>query len=73
MNKELLEKLYNDGLFFLAITSLISSDNLNTVEDYERSLEILNQLKEVLPTTNIPKDEWEDLVERGIKILKRND
>ena len=49
---ELLNALKENGMIWFYLVSLISSDTLFTVEDCEKSIDLLKQTLEALPETN---------------------
>lgn len=72
MDKKLLEKLINDGMFYLFIGSLISSDNLNNSNDYKESIKRLNEAKEILSDFECEnKEKYLEMVEKGLNILEK--
>lgn len=72
MDKKLLEKLINDGMFYLFIGSLISSDNLNNSNDYKESIKRLNETKEILSDFECEnKEKYLEMVEKGLNILEK--
>lgn len=73
MKENLLEKLQNNNLLDFYLVSLISSDALITVEDCERSLSKIQEVKEHLITANIDnKEQYADMIDKGEEIIKRD-
>ena len=64
---ELIEALYANDMMWMILGSLISADILITKEDYENSIEILNDLVELIPNTNIPEESKEKYLEKAIQ------
>lgn len=72
---ELLNALKENGMIWFYLVSLISSDTLFTVEDCDKSIELLNQTLEALPETNFDEDEKVKIKEhciKGIEICERD-
>ena len=68
-----LERLQKDKLLDLYLVSLISSDTLLTVEDCEKSLKKILELKELIKTANIDdKERYEKFINDGEKIILRD-
>jgi len=67
---ELLNTLKENGMIWFYLVSLISVDTLFTVEDCDKSIELLNQTLEALPDTNFDEDEKEKIKEHCIKGIK---
>ena len=69
----LLEKLQSSNLLDFYLVSLISSDTLLSVEDCERSLSKIQEVKELLITANIDnKEQYADMIDKGEEIIKRD-
>jgi len=69
----LLNQLKNNGLLWLYFGTLISSDNILTVEDCDRSIELLKQTKKAIPNSEISEEEKKELLQfcdNGIKICE---
>ena len=64
---KLLNTLKENGMIWFYLVSLISADTLFTVEDCDKSIELLNQTLEALPDTNFDEDEKEKIKEHFIK------
>ena len=75
MDKEKLEVIYQSGMWYLFLVSLISSDTLVDIESCEQSLFTINSTLTALPEANIPEEEKTKAVEmlqKGIKIVERD-
>lgn len=63
-------------LLILSIVSLISSDTCIDKESCEKSIELLNGLKEKLETDFELEGEdlkkWQEKIDRGIEVVKRD-
>ena len=69
----LLEKLQSSNLLDFYLISLISSDTLLSVEDCERSLSKIQEVKELLITANVDnKEKYADMIDKGEEIIKRD-
>ena len=58
---------------YLFLVALISSDNIVSKEDAEKSLEVIDEVEEALKTATISdkkKQEFETYIEKGRSILK---
>lgn len=72
---ELLNALKENGMIWFYLVSLISADTLFTVEDCDKSIELLNQTLEALPETNFDDEEKAKIKEhciKGIENCKRD-
>ena len=67
LSLELIEALHTNDMMWMILGSLISADTLITKEDYENSIEILNDLVELIPNTNIPEESKEKYLEKAIQ------
>ncbi|MBR6516923.1 MAG: hypothetical protein IKT40_08835 [Bacilli bacterium] len=68
-----LERLQKDKFLDFYLVSLISSDTLLTVEDCEKSLKKILELKELIKTANIDdKERYEKFINDGEKIILRD-
>lgn len=71
--KNILEKLQENNLLDFYLVSLISSDTLITIEDCEKSLDKIKEVKEHLITANIDnKEQYADMIDKGEEIIKRD-
>ena len=66
MNREQIQNLYNSGFFYFIFSGLISSDNLITKEDYERSIKVFNCFKDNI---DIFKDDDKDSIIKAYNLL----
>lgn len=74
-NKNVIELLHKSGIIYLMLGSLISSDTLLSVKDCENSLKELEKFNESLKEANIKeekKKEYQDFIDRGFEIVKRD-
>jgi len=71
-----LEYLYLvDSLEYLYLVSLISSDNILTKEDAEKSLKIINETFNAIDESTVSEDkkqEMRDYLNKGIDIIKQD-
>ena len=73
--ENIIELLHKSGFIYLMLGSLISSDTLLSVKDCEKSLKELEKLNEALKEANIKeekKKEYQDFIDRGFEIVKRD-
>ena len=73
--KDLLNTLNESGMVWFYITALVSADSILTVEDCDRSIDLLQQTIEALPETNIDKEEQDKIREYcfdGIEICEND-
>ena len=68
--KETIETFHEKGLMWLLLGTLISSDSLLKLKDYETSIEILNDLITNIPDTNIEQTEKDKYLEYAKKSLE---
>ena len=68
--KETIEAFHEKGLMWLLLGSLISSDSLIKLKDYEISIDILNDLITNIPNTNIEQTEKEKYLDYAKKSLE---
>lgn len=73
---ELYNSIYNDGLLWFILGSLISSDSfISSDKDelklkYDQHITKLEELLEILPETKIPdKEKVSDMIQNGIETL----
>lgn len=69
---ELIDEITGNGLEYMFLCSMISSDNIRTIEDAEKSLESIENVEKALPLTVIPNDkkkEFEEYIKKGREIL----
>jgi len=62
----------NKEIKYMLLVSLISSDNILTIEDAEKSLSFISQIEKALDTASISdaeKDEIKKYLEKGKSIL----
>ena len=67
-----IDEITGNGLEYMFLVSMISSDNILTIEDAEKSLEEIENVEKALPLTSIPnnkKEEFEEYIKKGRKIL----
>lgn len=72
---QLIDEITGNGLEYLLLTSMISSDNINSIEDAENSLKQINEIERALPHTNIPEDkveEYKRFIKKGKNILNND-
>lgn len=67
--KETIEAFHEKGLMWLLLGTLISSDSLIKLKDYEESIDILKDLIENVPNTNIEQIEKDKYLEYAKKSL----
>lgn len=69
---ELIDEITGNGLEYMFLGSMISSDNIRTIEDAEKSLESIENVEKALPLTVISNDkkkEFEEYIKKGKEIL----
>ena len=69
---EFIDEITGNGLEYMFLVSMISSDNILTIEDAEKSLEEIENVEKALPFTSIPnnkKEEFEEYIKKGREIL----
>ena len=74
-NKNVIELLHKSGFIYLALVSLISSDNLLGIDDCEKSLKELERFNEALKEANIEeekKKEYQKYIDEGFDIVNRD-
>lgn len=76
MKKELdvkeIEYILNTGMRYLFLVSLISSDSLNSKEDCEESLYILNLINDNIDKLQVSDiDSLREFVKNGLEIVNR--
>lgn len=76
MKKELdakeIEYILNTGMRYLFLVSLISSDSLNSKEDCEESLYILNLINDNIDKLQVNDiDSLREFVKNGLEIVNR--
>lgn len=72
---ELLEATYENGMIWLVLGSLISADSCMTVQECEKNLEIVTDLREAIGDTKIPepdKSKITGMLENGKNIIERD-
>lgn len=67
--KETIEAFHEKGLMWLLLGTLISSDSLIKLKNYEESIDILKNLIENIPNTNIEQIEKDKYLEYAKKSL----
>ena len=71
--RDFLEGLEKAGFLFMYLVSLISPDELLTVEDCEESLKELDYCLEILPENNLQDSEKiRDILIKGKEIVNRD-
>lgn len=71
--RDFLEGLEKAGFLYMYLVSLISSDELLTVEDCEESLKELDYCLEILPENNLQDSEKiRDFLIKGKEIVNRD-
>jgi hypothetical protein len=60
-NKNLLNTLKESGMLYFYLVSLISSDILLSVDDCDNSIKKLQELDEMIPSSNLNNDEKEKI------------
>ena len=70
----IIEVLHENNTIYFYLGCLISSDNLYTLDDYEKSLTKLYELKNNIDSANIndeQKNKYLTYIDEGINILKQ--
>ena len=70
----IIEVLHENNTMYFYLGLLISSDNLYTLDDYEKSLTKLYELKNNIDSANIndeQKNKYLTYIDEGINILKQ--
>lgn len=71
--KELLNKFKDNGLIWFYLGSLVSADNLMSVEDCDRAIKLLNETIEAIPETDFSNEDKEKIInhcKEGIEICE---
>lgn len=72
MDKEMLKKLIEEKMIYFFLVSLISSDNLNNENDYNKSIKILNDTRLVLMDLDVEnKEKYIQYVDDSLSLLKK--
>lgn len=72
MDKEMLKKLIEEKMIYFFLGSLISSDNLNNENDYQRSIKILNDTRLALMDLDVEnKEKYIQYVDDSLSLLKK--
>ncbi len=72
MDKEMLKKLIEEKMIYFFLGSLISSDNLNNENDYNKSIKILNDTRVALiDLDDESKEKYIQYIDDELKLLKK--
>jgi hypothetical protein len=73
MVKDFIEELYNNGLIYMYIGTLFSSDTLLNEDDCIYSLNAIKELKENIPSCKIQdKGKILDIINKAEKVVKND-
>ena len=73
ISKEIIETICESKMEYIFLASLISSDNILTIEDAEKSLQEIDDAENAVKESNLSdekKDEFRDFFRKGREILK---
>ena len=73
ITKEIIETICESKMEYIFLASLISSDNILTIEDAEKSLQEIDDAENAVKESNLSdekKDEFRDFFRKGREILK---
>lgn len=72
MDKEIVKKMIEEKMIYFFLGSLISSDNLNNENDYQRSIKILNDTRLALMDLDVEnKEKYIQYVDDSLSLLKK--